>query len=73
MCAFYLQNYGITLGQQVIFFSTAEKLREVFIKKATDVVQYQAASKIQKWFYGRLKRKEFLQMINNTVKATFRI
>ena len=56
-----------------MFILSPERLRELLIKKATDVMWNRAASKIQKWFLGRLRRAEFLRRVKDTVRATRKI
>ena len=56
-----------------MFILSPERLRELLIKKATDVMWNRAASKIQNWFLGRLRRAEFLRRVKDTVRATRKI
>jgi len=57
-------------SEQQKFFLDPLRLRDLLIKKATDVTWNKAARKVQHWYRGRLRRKEFLQMIRDKVFAT---
>lgn len=46
LCDFYLQQYGVTVTTQQQFVLPPERLRELLIKKATDVMWDKAAFKI---------------------------
>lgn len=56
-----------------MFVLPPERLRELLIKKATDVMWDKAASKIQNWFLGRLRRRAFLKRVKDNVRAATKV
>lgn len=70
---YYFEHYGVTVTSQQLFVLTPERLRELLIKKATAVMWDKAARKIQGWVLGRLRRRAFLKLVKNNVKATITI
>ena len=49
------------------------RLRKLLIKMATDVTQNAAASRLQNWYRGRLRRLNFFKFLRATIAATKKI
>lgn len=65
----YYLKHGVKPNKQQRFFLSPLRLRDLLIQKAKDRQFNKAASRIQNWFLGRIRRRIFLEEIRRKVKA----